>query len=111
MALQSSPGLIFLSHSGADTQDAKALASALRQAGLDVWLDADCLKPGDVWSNELEQALQKATAFVLYVGELGVLKWVGRDARYALIVAPRIHPFDSSPSWAVVPQQRHSRRS
>jgi WD40 repeat protein len=77
-------GLIFLSHAGVDTQVAKELASALRQADLDVWLDADCLQPGDIWADELERALERAGAFVLYVGQLGVLNWVGREVRYAL---------------------------
>jgi hypothetical protein len=78
------PGLIFLSHAGAETQEAKELASALRQAGMEVWLDANCLQPGDVWSDEIERALQRAKAFVVYVGQLGVLNWVGREVRYVV---------------------------
>jgi hypothetical protein len=49
--------LIFLSHSGADTQAAKDLAGLLRQGGVDVWVDVERLAPGDVWMDELEAAL------------------------------------------------------
>jgi hypothetical protein len=83
-ALQPEPELVFLSHAGTDTQAAKELASVLRQAGLEVWLDVDCLQPGDVWADELERALQRAGALVLYLGQFGVLNWLGREVRYAL---------------------------
>jgi hypothetical protein len=47
-AASESTELIFLSHSGADTQAAKKLAGLLRQGGVDVWLDGERLAAGDV---------------------------------------------------------------
>ncbi len=56
-AASESTELIFLSHSGADTQAAKELAGLSRQGGVDVWLDVERLAAGDVWMDELEAAL------------------------------------------------------
>ena len=79
-----STGLIFLSHSGADTQAAKHLAAVLRQRGLDVWLDVERLAPGDIWMDRLEEALVESRHLIVYVGPSGVRNWVGREVRVAL---------------------------
>ena len=76
--------VLFLSHSGADTQEAQSLAEHLRNVGVDVWLDAEKLKPGDRWMEALEEALQKASGFAVYVGRSGVKNWVDREVRFAL---------------------------
>jgi hypothetical protein len=76
--------MLFLSHSGADTEEAKSLASLLRQAGLEVWLDVERLQPGNRWMEELETALWDADGFAVYVGQSGVQRWVDREVRVAL---------------------------
>ena len=75
---------IFLSHSGEDTSAAKELAGHLRQAGLEVWLDAERLKPGDRWMEEIEHAMGQAAALLVYVGRSGVRNWVDNEVRVAL---------------------------
>ena len=81
----SSRETVFLSHSGADAQAVRHLAEYLRRNGLDVWLDQDCLKPGDPWQPALEQAILKASAMVVYVGRMGVQNWVDREVRLGLM--------------------------
>jgi WD40 repeat protein len=83
--------LIFLSHSGADTEAARELKRRLenapdaKQAGLKVWVDKDDLKPVGQWQPQIEQAIAKdATAFVVYVGARGVINWVDIEVRTAL---------------------------
>jgi hypothetical protein len=76
--------MLFLSHSGADTEEAKSLASLLRQAGVEVWLDVERLQPGNRWMEELETALRVANSFAVYVGKSGVQRWVDREVRVAL---------------------------
>ncbi len=87
---QSSP-VIFLSHSGADTDAARELKRRLenapdaRAAGLKVWFDKDDLRPGTSWSAQIAQAIQnEASAFVAYVGSGGVMNWVEAEVDLAL---------------------------
>ena len=75
---------VFLSHSSADATAAKVIAQLLQNAGLDVWLELDQLKPGNPWLPDLEAALKASTHFVVLVGETGVQRWVEREVRYAL---------------------------
>ena len=63
---------------------ARELADRLRQAGLDVWLDLEELKPADRWMESLENALARADAFAVYVGKSGIRGWVAREVRVAL---------------------------
>ena len=59
---QSSP-VIFLSHSGVDTEAARELKRRLenapdaRAAGLKVWFDKDDLRPGTSWSAHIVKAI------------------------------------------------------
>jgi hypothetical protein len=83
--------VIFLSHSGADTDAARELKRRLlaspdaRDAGLKVWFDKNDLRPGTPWSRQLAQAIQdEATAFVVYVGSAGVMNWVEAEVDLAL---------------------------
>jgi TIR domain len=75
--------LLFLSHSGVDTADARELKqrietspSAIRE-GLKVWFDKDDLEAGRTWQGQLEQAINnRCSAFAVYVGSKGVMNWV-----------------------------------
>jgi formylglycine-generating enzyme required for sulfatase activity len=78
-------GYIFLSHSSADKPAARQFAQALRRNGLEVWFDEDSFEPGDRWMATLEQAIQKASAMIVYVGRLGAQKWVDREVRFGLV--------------------------
>jgi WD40 repeat protein len=81
---------VFLSHSGADAESARELKRRLlasdeaKASGLKVWFDKDDLRPGEQWQSQIEQAINDATAFVVYVGSLGVINWVDIEVRTAL---------------------------
>jgi hypothetical protein len=94
--------ILFLSHSGVDTQTAYELKRRLlaspnaREAGLEVWLDKDDLAPGTGWQEQLEQVLTKcSTAFAVIVGTKGIVNWVDREVRVALsrATSERSYPF------------------
>jgi hypothetical protein len=89
--------MLFLSHSGADSAAAKELARRLREVGLKVWLDLDHLQPGDAWMAALEEALQRASAFAVYVGSSGIQRWVDREVRVAL------ERSTADPSFRIIP--------
>lgn len=78
------PNLVFLSHSGRDAEDALQLARRLADRGVALWLDLQELKPGDRWLSEIEAALSRSQAFLVYVGSDGVERWVGREVQTAL---------------------------
>src|SRR5579871_1712798 len=83
--------LVFLSHSGDETEAARELKRRLlaspeaQKAGLEVWLDKDALRPGTPWSAQIAEAIQThATAFVVLVGSGGVMNWVEAEVELAL---------------------------
>ncbi len=78
------PGSVFLSHAGEDNEAAKQLARELRTLGADVWLDAEKLRPGDLWMEEIESAIGNAAALIVYVGRSGIQRWVDNEVRVAL---------------------------
>ena len=90
MSGQTAP-VIFLSHSGVDTEAAKRLKRLLlnspdaRKAGLRVWFDKDDLRPGESWSAQIAKVIEnEATACVVYVGSRGVVNWVDAEVDLAL---------------------------
>jgi WD40 repeat protein len=84
------PRLLFLSHSGIDTEAAKALkaritaAPAAREHGLNIWFDKDDLRAGEPWQSQLEEAIGISQAFAVYVGSKGVVNWVEAEVRLGL---------------------------
>jgi hypothetical protein len=83
--------LLFLSHSGVDTEPARELKRRLlaspeaMAANLKIWFDKDDLVPGRDWQEQLEDAIAtRSTAFAVVVGTSGVVNWVDREVRLAL---------------------------
>ena len=83
--------VLFLSHSGADTDAARELKRRLlespdaRAARLRVWFDKDDLAAGTGWQVQLEKAItEHATAFAVHIGASGVVNWVESEVRLAL---------------------------
>jgi TIR domain/Novel STAND NTPase 1 len=83
--------VLFLSHSGLDTETARQLKRRLlaspeaKAAGLEIWFDKDDLVPGQGWQEQLEKVIEtRSTAFAVIVGTKGVVNWVDREVRVAL---------------------------
>lgn len=75
---------VFLSYARADTAQAHDLATRLRKAKIDVWLD-DEVAPGANWALEVGRALEEADAIVMLVSPDSVKSpWVQRELEYAL---------------------------
>jgi hypothetical protein len=58
----SSPARMFLSHAGADSEAARAIAALFRSAGVDVWLDVEQLHLGGLWQSDISNALASGGA-------------------------------------------------
>lgn len=59
---------VFVSYSHQDEDSARALKSALARHGLDVWLTADEIRPGDKIVDRIRDGLRSASVVVLLVG-------------------------------------------
>ncbi len=58
------PRAVFLSYASQDAAVAKAIAEALRAAGIIVWLDRSELRGGDVWDAHIQRQIAACTLFV-----------------------------------------------
>ncbi|MFZ5894387.1 MAG: TIR domain-containing protein [Myxococcota bacterium] len=76
--------LLFVSHSSADTTEARELAHRLRQRGVNVWIDVDDLRLGEPWQTQIEDALTRSSALLVYVGSSGIKNWVHMEVQWAL---------------------------
>ncbi len=76
---------VFISHRGADAQEAEKLANELVSAGHDVWLDSWEIGIGDSIIERMNEGLQGATYLVLCYSSAGVTSpWMGREWMSAL---------------------------
>jgi hypothetical protein len=83
--------VLFLSHSGSDTEAAKALkrriedSPSAKKAELKVWFDKDDLKAGKSWQAQLAATIEKeADAFAVLLGARGIVNWVEAEVEVAL---------------------------
>ena len=75
---------VFLSHNSADKPAVDSLAQRLLDAGLQPWLDAWNLIPGDPWEEAIEQALDTCAACAVFLGPSGIGPWHNEEMRVAL---------------------------
>ena len=72
---------VFLSHNSADKPTVIALAEALRERKLHVWLDAWELVPGQPWQVALEQVIETVPSAAVIVGSDGIGPWEEPEMR------------------------------
>jgi len=76
---------VFISHSHTGEPLVRDVATALQNAGLEVWDGEREIFPGDNWAEKTGQALREAEAMVvLYTPNTLNSSWVKRDIQYAL---------------------------
>ena len=80
-----SPYTLFLSHRSSDKKVVALVAKAIKHAGVNVWLDAEQLIPGQSLVAEINRALGQMTHFVLFWSShcLGA-PWVERELNSAV---------------------------
>jgi hypothetical protein len=77
-------GFVFLSHNSADKPAVEEVAHRLRERGIEPWLDAWQLVPGEKWQPALERALAQARCSVIFFGPSGVGPWQEEEMRVAI---------------------------
>jgi hypothetical protein len=86
--------MVFLSHASEDKPYVKRLRSRMLRDGLDPWLDEDEIDPGQDWELEIERAVERADAFVVFVSRSSVAKisYLDKEIELGLRVAERRPP-------------------
>ena len=76
---------LFISHRGADANEAERLAAELRARGHQVWLDRWDIQVGDSIVEKINEGLEGATYLILcYSAQGGLAPWMGREWKSAL---------------------------
>jgi TIR domain. len=76
--------LVFLSHNSQDKPIVREIAEGLQKRNINVWYDEWDLRPGVPYQEELEEALEKTEATVVFIGPNGLGKWEKPEMRIAL---------------------------
>ncbi|MEB3120639.1 MAG: TIR domain-containing protein [Snowella sp.] len=63
---------VFVSYASADSMDAKVIVEGLRSRGINVWLDADEIRPGDHWVESIRTAISASAYFLLLLSKHSV---------------------------------------
>ena len=72
---------VFLCHHSADKPIVRAIAQQLREHGILAWLDADELRPGRPWQEELEKQICHIRSAAVFVGPSGIGQWQNEEMR------------------------------
>lgn len=84
---------VFCSYAREDAQFALRLASDLRNAGLEVWIDQLDIKPGEHWDSAVEGALKRCPAFLVVLSPRSVVsRNVMDEVHYAIEEGKKILP-------------------
>ena len=57
-------GAVFLSYSSEDAEAASRICKALREAGIEVWLDRTDLRGGEVWDAQIKKQIHECALFL-----------------------------------------------
>ena len=58
---------LFVSYARQDYETVSRFVSALRALGIEIWMDVDALKPGEMWQQSIQSALTKADGLLIFV--------------------------------------------
>lgn len=75
----------FISHSLEDSLFAQQIASGLREAGIEVWIAPDSIRPGEEFVDAIQRGLTHTTHFVLVMSpEAFISQWVKLEMNTAI---------------------------
>jgi uncharacterized protein YbcV (DUF1398 family) len=67
--------LVFLAHNSQDKPQVKIVADALKQKGIDTWLDEEQIPPGVLFQEHLQKAIAEIDYALIFIGKSGVGQW------------------------------------
>jgi hypothetical protein len=62
--MSASSTAVFLSYASQDAEVAQRICAALRQAGLEVWIDQSELRGGDAWDISIRRQIRECALFI-----------------------------------------------
>lgn len=89
---------VFLSYARSDAAAVDRIADDLKIEGINIWLDRERLKPGDLWAAQIEEALKTADSLIVFISKSSLRsKWVTAEftaafSKSSLIGGTRIIP-------------------
>lgn len=83
---EKSPMKVFICHAHDDKAKARDLYRTLKRRGLQPWLDAEDLLPGQAWQVEIPKALETSDAIIILLSKTSVDKegYVQKEIKFAL---------------------------
>lgn len=84
---------VFLSHSSRDKSAVERVARALKEAGIEPWLDKWHLTPGGDWQSEIAAGIRASGSCAVFVGEEGLGDWERQELGLALDQAAKDRHF------------------
>jgi len=60
---------VFLSYASEDAAAAERIATALRDAGIEVWFDKEALRGGDAWDRMIRQQIHDCALFIPLISQ------------------------------------------
>jgi formylglycine-generating enzyme required for sulfatase activity len=87
--MDSRPLKVFLCHAHPDADKVRALYARLKADGVDAWLDAESLIPGQNWQVEIPKAIRESDVVIVCLSEKSINKegYVQKEIKSALDVA------------------------
>jgi TIR domain-containing protein len=79
---------VFISYAREDSDAAKRLQKDLKNAGLNPWLDRECLIAGKNWKISIRKAIKESRYFIPLFSSVSVIKrgYVQKEFKYAIEV-------------------------
>jgi uncharacterized protein (DUF433 family)/uncharacterized protein YbcV (DUF1398 family) len=84
--------LVFLAHNSQDKPQVRIVADALKQKGINTWLDEEQIPPGVLFQEHLQKAIAEIDYALIFIGKSGVGQWQAIEIHsfFSKLVSSRI---------------------
>src|SRR5215831_195776 len=94
-------GAVFLSYASEDADAAERMATALRSAGIQVWLDKSELRGGDAWDRQIRQQVHDCRLFIAVISAHTEARDEGYFRREWKLAVDRTHDIAEDKAFVV----------
>ena len=88
-----SKSFVFVSYARTDSEPVQRIVAELRKLGVDVWIDAEMLTPGESWELLIKEALRRASAILVFISPESVAShWIAIEFAHAVESGVKVLP-------------------